>query len=140
VPSLHVAAYIDKAKACVDVLLTQHSAYLTTWVVFYARACLTHGYVQDGLDALARIEERINMGERWMEPEYLRLRACLQYAKNPNALLEAQEMLRNALAVAHQQDAQIFMGAIAQDIQALARPKALFNRPPKVPPMEEPHA
>ncbi len=140
VPSLHVAAYIDKANACVDVLLTQHSAYLTTWVVFYARACLTHGYVQDGLDALARIEERINMGERWMEPEYLRLRARLQYAKNPNALLEAQEMLRNALAVAHQQDAQIFMGAIAQDIQALAQPKALFNKPPKVPPMEEPHA
>jgi hypothetical protein len=50
VSKLHAAAYLEKAKACIDVLLTQHSAYLTTWVVFYARACLEHGGVQEGND------------------------------------------------------------------------------------------
>jgi class 3 adenylate cyclase/tetratricopeptide (TPR) repeat protein len=120
VSSLHAAAYLEKAKACIEILLTQHTAYLTTWVVFYARACLAHGQFQDGVDALLRIEERVNAGERWMEPEYLRLRARLQHAQAPEDTLVVQHHLRAALALAHQQDALIFVNAIESDLQALA--------------------
>lgn len=119
VSSLHAMAYLDKAKACIEVLLTQHSAYLTAWVVLYARACLEHGGIQDGLDALMRIEERVNTGERWMEPEYLRLRARLQLAKAPDNILPSQQMLREALALAYKQDAQTFVADIERDILAL---------------------
>jgi class 3 adenylate cyclase len=120
VPGLHAVAYLEKAKACIDILLTQHSAYLTTWVVFYARACLEHGRIQDGLDALLRIEERVKAGERWMEPEYLRLRARLQHAQAPGNALEVRQQLRAALAQAHQQDALIFVDAIEHDLHTLA--------------------
>jgi hypothetical protein len=65
------------------------------------------------------IEERVSAGERWMEPEYLRLRARLHHAKTPGDALPAQNMLREALALAHQQDALIFVNDIEHDIQAL---------------------
>ncbi|MGA8516443.1 MAG: adenylate/guanylate cyclase domain-containing protein [Burkholderiaceae bacterium] len=120
VSSLHAAAYLEKAKACIEILLTQHSAYLTTWVVFYARACLAHGRIQDGLDALARIEERVHAGERWMEPEYLRLRARLQHTQAEGDPLVPHHLLREALALAYQQDALAFVEAIGQDIQQFA--------------------
>lgn len=112
-----IKPHLEKAKACVDILLSQHSAYLTTWVVFYARACLEHGFIQDGLDALTRIEERINLGERWMEPETMRLRACLMQALNPGESLIAANLLSDALALAHQQDCLIFVEAIEQNIK-----------------------
>jgi tetratricopeptide (TPR) repeat protein len=121
VSSLHASAYLEKAGACIETLLTQHSAYLTTWVVFYARACLEHGRIQDGLDALLRIDERVSTGERWMEPEYLRLRARLQHAQAPGDTLVTQLQLREALALAHQQDALTFVEAIERDVQALTR-------------------
>lgn len=117
VPSLHALAYLEKAKSCIEVLLTQHSAYLTAWVVLYAGACLDHGRSQDGMDALLRIEERVHSGERWMEPEYLRLRARLQHALSPGNTTPTQQMLRDALALAYQQDAQIFVTAIQRDLQ-----------------------
>jgi class 3 adenylate cyclase len=116
VSALHASAYLEKAKECIDVLLTQHSAYLTTWVVLYARACLEHGRAQDGIDALLRIEERVNAGERWMEPEYLRLRARLQHAHAPGDAQLVQQRLREALALAQQQDALVFVEAIEHDI------------------------
>jgi class 3 adenylate cyclase/tetratricopeptide (TPR) repeat protein len=119
VSMLHAQAYLDKAKTCIELLLTQHSAYLTAWVVFYARACLEHGRVQDGIDVLMRIEERVNTGERWMEPEYLRLRARLHHAKTPSDAPHAQRMLGEALVLAHQQDALIFVEDIQRDIEAL---------------------
>jgi class 3 adenylate cyclase len=120
VPSLHAAAYLDKAKSCVDVLLKQHSAYLTTWVVLYARACLEHGHIQDGIDALLRIDERIAAGERWMQSEHLHLRARLHHAQHPDSTAQVLQMLRDALSLAQQQDALIFAVAIERDIQALA--------------------
>jgi class 3 adenylate cyclase len=124
VSSLHAAAYLEKAKHCIDVLLSQHSAYLTTWVVFYARACLEHGRVQDGIDALLRIDERISAGERWMEPEYLRLRARLQQAQNPGQALDVLTALRAALALAHQQGSLVFATDIEQDILAIEQAAA----------------
>ena len=119
VSSLHAVAYLEKAKACIEILLTQHTAYLTPWVVFYARACVAHGQIQDGLQALLRIEERVSAGERWMEPEYLRLRALLQHAHQPGDTRPTLQMLRNALALARQQDALIFVDAIEKDLQTL---------------------
>jgi hypothetical protein len=85
-------------------------------VVLYARACLEHGRAQDGIDALLRIEERVNAGERWMEPEYLRLRARLQHAHAPGDAQLVQQRLREALALAQQQDALVFVEAIEHDI------------------------
>ncbi len=122
IPRIHAAVYLEKAKACIDVLLDQHSAYLTTWVVFYASACLEHGHIQDGLAALGRIDERVNSGERWMEPEYLRLRARLQHELAPGDALLVLQKLREALALAHQQGALAFVEAIERDIQQFAQP------------------
>jgi class 3 adenylate cyclase len=119
-PGVNVAAQLEKAKACVDVLLNQHSAYLTTWVVFYARACLEHGHIQEGIDALSRIDARINAGERWMEPEYLRLRARLQHAQHPGDTRQLQQSLEIALALAQSQGALIFVDDIQRDISAMA--------------------
>ena len=110
---------LDKAKTYVDILLSQHSAYLTTWVVFYARACLERGRFQEGLDALARIDERVAAGERWMEPEYLRLKARLQHAQNPGDPGHFESLLRQALALAESQGALIFVDDILRDIQVL---------------------
>jgi hypothetical protein len=70
---------------------------------------------------LLRIEERVSTGERWMEPEYLRLRARLQHAQAPGDTLVTQLQLREALALAHQQDALTFVEAIERDVQALTR-------------------
>ena len=120
-PALHIQAYLEKAKDCIDVLLEQHSAYLTTWVVFYARTCLAHHHIQDGIDALARIEERVDAGERWMEPEYLRLKAMLQFAKDPSTHATLQPTLRQALALAHEQGSEIFVEAIERDLHAVAQ-------------------
>ena len=112
-------AQLDKAKVYVDILLSQHSAYLTTWVVFYARACLERGRFQEGLEALARIDERVAAGERWMEPEYLRLRAHLQQAQNPGDPRQLAGLLQQALALAQSQGALIFVDDILRDIGAL---------------------
>ena len=114
-----VSALLEKAKKCVDILLNQHSAYLTTWVVFYARACLENGRFQDGIEALERIDSRVAAGERWMEPEYLRLKARLNHAKNPGDSVALGNTLRQALAVAESQGALIFIADILQDIQSL---------------------
>ena len=112
-------ARLDKAKVYVDILLSQHSAYLTTWVVFYARACLERGRFQEGLEALARIDERVAAGERWMEPEYLRLKARLQQAQNPGDPRQFASLLQQALALAQSQGALIFVDDILRDIKAL---------------------
>jgi class 3 adenylate cyclase len=117
--ALHATAYLERAKACIDILLKQHSAYLTTWVVFYARACLAHGRLQDGLDALGRIDERVSAGERWMEPEYLRLRARLRHALAPETTPQTLLALHAAWALAQQQGAQVFIEDIQQDIRSL---------------------
>jgi tetratricopeptide (TPR) repeat protein len=119
VSKLHAMAYLERAKACIDILLEQHSAYLTTWVVFYARACLEHGRLQEGLDALLRIDERVSAGERWMEPEHLRLRARLQHALAPETTPQTHQALQGAWALAQQQGAQVFIEDIQQDIRSL---------------------
>jgi class 3 adenylate cyclase/tetratricopeptide (TPR) repeat protein len=117
--STQVSALLEKAKTCVDILLTQHSAYLTTWVVFYARACLENGRFQDGIEVLERIDARVAAGERWMEPEYLRLKALLNHAKHPGDPVALESALRQALAVAESQGALIFVADILQAIHAL---------------------
>ena len=114
-----VSALLEKAKTCVDILLNQHSAYLTTWVVFYARACLENGRLQDGIEALERIDLRVAAGERWMEPEYLRLKARLNHAKSPGDPVVLESTLRQALALAESQGALIFVADIVQDIRSL---------------------
>lgn len=114
-----VSALLEKAKNCVDILLNQHSAYLTTWVVFYARACLENGRFQDGIEALERIDSRVAAGERWMEPEYLRLKARLNHAKAPGDPVMLESALRQALALAESQGSLIFVADILQDIQSL---------------------
>ena len=55
-----------------------------------------------------------------MEPEYLRLKARLNHAKNPGDLAVLESALRQALALAESQGALIFVADILQDIQSLA--------------------
>ncbi len=52
-----------------------------------------------------------------MEAETMRLRACLMQALNPGESLIAENLLSDALALAHQQDCLIFVEAIEQNIK-----------------------
>ena len=113
-------AHLAKAKTCVDILLSQHSAYLTTWVVLYARACLVHAQYEQGLEALAKITERIEAGERWMEPQYLHLHALLQNALHPLEPHLLKAHLQTALSLAQQQNAMIFVDDITLSLRSLS--------------------
>ena len=117
---IDAAQCLDKAKTCVDILLSQHSAYLTAWVVLYARACLEHGHYHEGLQALARIDKRIDAGERWMKPEYLHLRAMLQHALQPQTVAALRVELQAANALAIEQGSLIFVDDIQNHLQSLS--------------------
>ncbi len=127
--AVNAPQHLYKAKVCVDVLLSQHSAYLTAWVALYARACLEHGHHHEGLLALERIEERTHAGERWMQPETMRLRALLQHAIEPMAIDPVRQALQDALELARAQGSLIFvpdieMGLSALDAETVSTPTA----------------
>ena len=110
--------YIEQAEASMEILLHQNGPYITVWVVMYARACLVHGHIKSGASTLARIESRVNSGEKWMEAEYMRLMANFQYAQSIIDTSTLLQTLSRALALAHNQGAHIFVDDIQHDIHA----------------------
>jgi class 3 adenylate cyclase/tetratricopeptide (TPR) repeat protein len=108
--------HLEQAATSMEILLSQNGPYITVWAVMYARACFFHGHTEHGADVLARIESRVNSGEKWMEAEYLRLLANFQYAQSIIDKPTHLQTLRHALALAHSQGALIFIDAIQLDI------------------------
>ena len=108
--------YLEQATASMEVLLHQNGPYITVWAVMYARACLVHGHIKSGASTLARIESRVNSGEKWMEAEYMRLLANFQYAQSIIDTSTLLQTLSRALALAHNQGALIFVDDIQHDI------------------------
>jgi hypothetical protein len=100
------------------VLLDQNGPYITVWAVMYARVCLAHDQIENGVNALTRVTGRVNSGEKWMESEYLRLLANFQYAQSIIDTPTLLQTLRRALALANSQGAHIFIDDIQHDINA----------------------
>jgi predicted ATPase len=56
----------------------------------------------------AALQACVDMGERWYEPELLRLKAEMLIAQADPGLREAEECLASAIALAQQQDARLW--------------------------------
>ena len=56
----------------------------------------------------AALQASVGMGERWYEPEVLRLKAEMLIAQSGPGLQEAEERLASAIAMAQQQDARLW--------------------------------
>ena len=56
----------------------------------------------------AALQASVGMGERWYEPEVLRLKAEMLIAQSGPGLQEAEERLASAIAMAQQQDAKLW--------------------------------
>ena len=108
--------YIEQAAASMETIFSQNGPYVTVWAVMYARACLAHSHIESGASAMIRIASRINTGEKWMESEYLRLSAHFQYAQSSIDHSTLLQTLRNALALAQNQGALLFVDDIQHDI------------------------
>ena len=108
--------YIEQAAASMETIFSQNGPYVTVWAVMYARACLAHSHIESGANAMIRIASRINTGEKWMESEYLRLSAHFQYAQSSIDHSTLLQTLRNALALAQNQGALLFVDDIQHDI------------------------
>lgn len=121
------APLLQKAASSMHVLLSQNGPYITVWAVMYARACLAHEEYEAGLDVLNRVESRIQSGERWMEPEYLRLLANFKYVLNLFNAEARLSMLKMAHALALKQDAHIFVADIFYDIDSKKPTMASVN-------------
>ncbi len=111
------AKSLAQAASSMSVLLAQNGPYLTVWAVMYARSCLAHQAYEAGLDVLNHIESRIQSGERWMEPEYLRLLANFKHALNLQNTAACLRVLETALTLALKQDAHVFVADIQHDIE-----------------------
>jgi hypothetical protein len=113
---INKAQALNKATTSIDVLISQNGPYLTVWTVLYARACLLHGENEKGLDALSRVEIRVQSGECYVEPEYLRLLANFKYRLALIDKATYSQTLKAARALAQSQGALLFVDDIQQDI------------------------
>lgn len=121
------AKSLAQAASSMSVLLAQNGPYLTVWAVMYARACLVHQAYEAGLDVLNHVEARIQSGERWMEPEYLRLLANFKYSLNIINKDACLGILESAHTLALKQDAHVFVTAILHDIDLKKTTTASVN-------------
>jgi tetratricopeptide (TPR) repeat protein len=110
---------LQQANESMEVLLTQNGPYITVWVVMYARACLLHERYDSGLNILNRVQERIQSGERWVEPEYIRLHANFSYSLGLSNAETYLQTLQTALALSHKQGSHVFTDEIVQNMDAI---------------------
>jgi hypothetical protein len=106
-----------------EILLNQNGPYITVWAIMYARVCLVHDQIENGVNVLTRVTGRVNSGEKWMASEHLRLLANFQYKQSVIDTSTLLQTLHRALALAHSQGALIFVDDIQHDIHA-AEPTA----------------
>jgi adenylate cyclase len=109
------------ARQGFDGLLQARSYLMTTWCLLYADACEQHGRVDELAEALAITEPRIRRGERWLEAEFLRLRARLGIVRGDSADAVAADF-EAAVAVARRQGARFLEMRAAADQARSARP------------------
>jgi hypothetical protein len=113
------AQLLQQASESMEVLLTQNGPYITVWAVMYARACLMHKQHESGLNVLNRVRGRVQSGERWVEPEFIRLHANFSYAMGLTDAETCLETLQAALALSNTQGSHLFVDAISQNIDAI---------------------
>jgi tetratricopeptide (TPR) repeat protein len=114
--ALNKAQALMQASTSIDVLIAQNGPYLTVWTVMYARACLSHEAYEKGLDALNRVEMRVQSGERYIEPEYLRLLANFKFNLAHIDAATYLETLEASQSLAMSQGSLTFLDAISEDI------------------------
>lgn len=119
-----------QATASIEVLLSQNGPYLTVWTAMYARACLLHGENEKGLAVLNRVEIRVRSGERYMEPENLRLLANFKYNLSMIDNATFVEALGTARTLANSHGSYVFLDAILDDINSveLAHPLISYGQ------------
>jgi class 3 adenylate cyclase/tetratricopeptide (TPR) repeat protein len=114
-----VTQLLQQASESMEVLLTQNGPYITVWAVMYARACSMHKQHESGLNVLNRVQRRVQSGERWVEPEFIRLHANFSYAMGLTDAETCLETLKVALALSNTQGSHLFVDAISQNIDAI---------------------
>ena len=118
---------LTMATESMEILLDQNGPYITVWATMYARACLLHSEYESGLNVLSRVEERVESGERWMNPEYIRLVANFKYALSITDAEAFLIELEAAHALAIKQDALVFVDDILCDINSLKLSDTFIN-------------
>jgi hypothetical protein len=113
------AQLLQQASESMEVLLTQNGPYITVWAVMYARACLMHEQHESGLNVLNRVQARVQSGERWVEPELMRLHANFSYSMGLTDAETYLQTLKTALALSHTQGSHAFIDEILQNIDAI---------------------
>jgi hypothetical protein len=114
-----VTQLLQQASESMEVLLTQNGPYITVWALMYARACSMHKQHESGLNVLNRVQVRVQSGERWVEPELIRLHANFSYAMGLTDAETCLETLKAALALSNTQGSHLFVDAISQNIDAI---------------------
>src|ERR1700730_7996499 len=88
-----------------------------------AEACGKAGRIDEGLEVIAEaLDEVQEKGERWCEPEILRLRGELLLKRNTSGLEQAQPSFQRAIEIARKQ------GAKSSELRATTSIAALLNR------------
>jgi len=113
------AQLLQQASESMEVLLAQNGPYITVWAVMYARACLMHEQHESGLNVLNRVQVRVQSGERWVEPEFIRLHANFSYSTGLTDTETYLQTLKNALALSNTQGCHAFVDEILQNIDAV---------------------
>jgi hypothetical protein len=118
---------LTMAAKSMEILLDQNGPYITVWATMYARACLLHSDFENGLNVLSRVETRVESGERWMNPEYIRLVANFKYALSITDAEAFLIELETAHTLAIKQDALVFVDDILCDINSLKLSDTFIN-------------
>ncbi len=114
------AQLLQQASESMEVLLAQNGPYITVWAVMYARACLMHEQHESGLNVLNRVQVRVQSGERWVEPEFIRLHANFSYSTGLTDTETYLQTLKTALSLSNTQGCHAFVDEILQNIDAVA--------------------
>jgi hypothetical protein len=118
---------LTTAAQSIEILLEQNGPYITVWATMYARSCLLHSEYESGLNVLARVEKRVESGERWMNAEYIRLVANFKYALSITDAEAFLIELETAHALANKQGALVFVDDILRDINMLKMSEKFIN-------------
>jgi tetratricopeptide (TPR) repeat protein len=111
------AQHLQLASESMEVLLTQNGPYITVWAVMYARACLMHEQHENGLKVLNRVQGRVQSGERWVEPEFMRLHTNFSYSMGLTNT-DAHLLTLNAAAeLSRAQGSHVFIDEVMQNIE-----------------------
>jgi hypothetical protein len=78
-----------------------------------------HEQHESGLNVLNRVQVRVQSGERWVEPEFIRLHANFSYSTGLTDTETYLQTLKTALALSNTQGCHAFVDEILQNIDAV---------------------